>query len=64
MIGPTRVHLDEVEGLGCFMELEVQMKDGQSDAQGQAIAEDLMRRLDVRPENLIEGAYMDMLEAR
>lgn len=63
MVGQTRIHLDVVEGLGHFMELEVVMREDQSDAEGQAIAEDLMRRLGVRGEALIEGAYMDLLEA-
>jgi predicted adenylyl cyclase CyaB len=62
MVGQTRIHLDEVEGLGHFMELEVVMREDQDDAEGQAIAEDLMRRLGVREEALIEGAYMDLLE--
>ncbi|MGB7873988.1 MAG: class IV adenylate cyclase [Anaerolineales bacterium] len=62
MVGQTRIHLDVVEGLGHFMELEVVMREDQSDAEGQAIAEDLMRRLGVREEALIEGAYMDLLE--
>ncbi|MGD8404715.1 MAG: class IV adenylate cyclase [Anaerolineales bacterium] len=62
MVGQTRIHLDEVEGLGHFMELEVVMREGQSDAEGQAIAEDLMRRLGIREDALIEGAYMDLLE--
>ena len=64
MVGQTRIHLDEVEGLGHFMELEVVLRERQSDAEGQAIAEDLMRRLGVREELLIEGAYMDLLESR
>ena len=64
MVGQTRIHLDDVDGLGQFMELEVVMQAGQSDADGRAIAEDLMRRLGVREEALIEGAYMDLLESR
>jgi predicted adenylyl cyclase CyaB len=64
LVGQTRIHLDEVEGLGHFMELEVVLREGQSDAEGQAIAEDLMRRLGVREEALLEGAYMDLLESR
>lgn len=63
LIGQTRVHLDDVEGLGQFMELEVVMRDGQSDAEGQAIAEGLMERLGVARSNLLEGAYMDLLES-
>ena len=64
MAGQTRIHLDEVEGLGQFMELEVVMREDQNDAEGQVIAEDLMRRLGVREDALLEGAYMDLLESR
>jgi predicted adenylyl cyclase CyaB len=63
LVGQTRVHLDEVEGLGQFMELEVVMHPEQADAEGQAIAEDLMTRLGVREEDLLKGAYMDLIEA-
>jgi len=62
LVGQTRVHLDEVEGLGQFMELEVVMRPEQSDAEGEQIAQDLMDRLGVRPEDLIDVAYMDLLE--
>ena len=62
LVGQTRVHLDDVDGLGHFMELEVVMRDGQNDAEGQAIAEDLMASLGVEGSDLLEGAYMDMLE--
>lgn len=64
MVGQTRIHLDKVEGLGHFMELEVVMRADQSDAEGQAIAEDLMRKLGIREEALIEGAYMDLIESK
>jgi predicted adenylyl cyclase CyaB len=63
LVGQTRVHLDDVEGLGQFLELEVVMQERQSDAQGQAIAEGLMARLGVEKKDLIEGAYMDLLES-
>jgi predicted adenylyl cyclase CyaB len=63
IVGQTRVHVDDVEGLGQFMELEVVMQAGQSDAEGQAIAEALMTSLGVERKDLIEGAYMDMMEA-
>lgn len=63
LVGQTRVHLDDVEGLGQFMELEVVMQEEQSDAEGQAIAEDLMARLGVERTDLLEGAYMDLLES-
>ena len=63
LVGPTRVHLDRVEGLGQFMELEVVMQEGQSDAEGQAIAEGLMTELGVEQSDLLEGAYMDLMES-
>ena len=64
IVGQTRVHLDDVEGLGQFMELEVVMQVGQSDAEGQAIAEGLMTGLGVERSDLLEGAYLDLLESR
>ena len=61
-IGPTRVHLDEVDGLGRFVELEVVLKEGQSEDQGRQIADELMKHLDIRPEDLIDRAYIDLLQ--
>ena len=63
LVGQTRVHLDDVEGLGQFMELEVVLREGQSETEGQAIAEELMERLGVEKSDLLEGAYMDLLES-
>jgi len=62
MIGQTRLHLDEVEGLGNFMELEVVLRPGQSDADGRVIAGDLMAKLGILSADLVEGAYIDLLE--
>lgn len=63
MAGQTRIHLDDVEGLGQFMELEVALQEGQSDAEGQSIAEELMASLGVQSGDLLERAYMDLLES-
>jgi predicted adenylyl cyclase CyaB len=64
LVGQTRVHLDEVEGLGDFMELEVVLHPGQANAEGQAIARDLMTQLGVAEDDLLECAYMDLLEGK
>jgi predicted adenylyl cyclase CyaB len=64
MVGQTRVHLDDVEGLGQFVELEVVMRPDQPDADGQAIAQQLMTQLGVTEADLLEGAYMDLIEER
>jgi predicted adenylyl cyclase CyaB len=64
LVGQTRVHLDNVSGLGHFVELEVVLRPGQSDAEGQEIARDLMARLDIREEDLLEPAYIDLLQQK
>lgn len=61
MAGRTRMHLDRVEQLGEFLELEVVMADGESLADGVAEAHALMESLGVIPDQLIEDAYLDML---
>ena len=61
LVGRTRVHLDRVEGLGHFLELEVQLVDDESSEHGIREATDLMEKLGIQPEQLIEGAYIDLL---
>lgn len=61
LAGATRIHIDRVEGLGDFMELEVVLQDGQSDAEGVAIAEALMQALGLGAAPRLSGAYMDLL---
>lgn len=63
LVGRTRVHLDRVEGLGDFMELEVVLRDGESADDGVAEAHDLLRRLQIEPGRLVPGAYVDLLRA-
>ena len=62
MVGQTRIHLDDVAGLGKFMELEVVLQPDQTDEEGQAIAEELMKKLGVLEGDLIDSAYMDLME--
>jgi predicted adenylyl cyclase CyaB len=64
LAGRTRVHLDEVEGLGAFLELEVVLRDDEATAAGEAEARTLMAALGVTPAQLVEGAYVDLLAAR
>ena len=61
MAGQTRMHLDRVDGLADFLELEVVLRDGQSDADGIAIAERLMTALAIGPEDRLAGAYLDLI---
>ena len=61
LVGQTRIHLDEVAGLGSFLELEVVLAEGQSPDEGHRTAREIMAALEVRDEDLIEGAYADLL---
>ncbi len=62
-LGQTRIHLDQVDGLGHFLELEVVLRPGQPMHSGERIAKDLLDRLDIPQESLIESAYFDLLDA-
>jgi predicted adenylyl cyclase CyaB len=61
MVGRTRVHLDRVEGLGDFLELEVVLDQGEPPEAGVREAHELMARLGVAPAQLVEGAYVDLI---
>lgn len=64
MVGRTRVHLDRVEGLGDFMELEVVLADGEPLEKGQEEADRLRKDLGIAPDQLIDVAYIDLIEAK
>jgi predicted adenylyl cyclase CyaB len=63
LVGQTRIHLDQVEGLGAFIELEVVLDPGQDIQYGTAVAEDLMSKLEIEKEDLIAEAYVDLLRS-
>ena len=63
LVGQTRIHLDQVQGLGSFMELEVVLRAEQTDAEGSAIAQNLMAALGLANAELLADAYLDMLVA-
>ena len=61
-VGRTRVHLDDVQGLGAFLELEVEMAEGESTTAGAEEARHLMRRFGIPEDALVAEAYVDLLE--
>ncbi|XP_063233388.1 uncharacterized protein LOC134537081 isoform X1 [Bacillus rossius redtenbacheri] len=87
LVGQTRVHVDSVQDLGDYMELEVateffrrfprhcstsnwrpvqhqvMLEDSQSLEDGQAIARSLIGQLGVREDDLVCGAYLDLLNS-
>lgn len=64
LAGRTRIHVDRVEGLGEFLELEVVLAEGEDAATGEAEARDLLQRLGIGDDDLVSGAYIDLLAAR
>lgn len=64
LAGQTRIHLDDVEGLGLYAELEVVLQADQTVEEGTAIAEHLMQQLGIQPADLVDGAYIDLLHAK
>lgn len=57
----TRIHLDEVHGLGDFIEFEVVMSGEMRGIEGRAIIEHLMREFSVGPDDLVEGSYCELI---
>ncbi len=64
MVGQTRLHLDRVKDLGDFLEFEVVLAEHETEAQGIAIAEDLLERLEIPRQELVDQAYVDLLRQR
>ena len=61
MYGQTRIHLDDVAGLGHYIELEVVLLPRQTEEEGAAIARQLMAALAITEEDLVDCAYLDLL---
>jgi len=64
LAGRTRIHLDRVEDLGDFLELEVVLGPQDDLAGGEAEARRIMEALGVAEADLVEGAYVDLLAAQ
>ncbi|HEY8505370.1 MAG TPA: class IV adenylate cyclase, partial [Gemmataceae bacterium] len=58
-----RVHLDEVEGLGAFVELEAMVGNGHTEADCAAAAEELAALLGVAADHRLAGSYVELLAA-
>lgn len=56
----TRIHLDEVEGLGGFVELEVVLRENDATETGLAEAARIMGLLGIDESQLVQGAYVEL----
>lgn len=59
--GQTRIHLDRVEMLGAFVEIEVVMQDGESEDDGHVELQHLLTQLGLETASVIDVAYADLL---
>jgi predicted adenylyl cyclase CyaB len=64
VVGRTRVHLDTVETLGTFLELEVVLEAHEAIETGVGEAEALMKRLEIEPSQLVASSYLELLQER
>ncbi|GHU04925.1 adenylate cyclase [Betaproteobacteria bacterium] len=61
LAGRTRIHIDRVEGLGHFLELEVVLTDDEPIEAGVSEAEQIMLKLGIKPSQWVDAAYVDLL---
>jgi predicted adenylyl cyclase CyaB len=62
LAGRTRIHLDRVDGLGDFVELEVVLAPEDDEQGGEAEAHEVFSKLGVAKSDLVAMAYVDMLD--
>jgi len=58
----VRIHLDQVDGLGSFLELEAVVPAGQFPQAGEELVNELLSVLRIDSARLVEGSYSDMVE--
>jgi predicted adenylyl cyclase CyaB len=61
LVDNVRVHLDEVDGLGRFLELEAVVGPEHPEAQCRERAAELLERFVIAPEDQLSVAYLDLL---
>jgi adenylate cyclase class IV len=62
LAGNTRIHVDDVEGLGSFLELEVMLSEGEAPEVGNGTCARFMHVLGVGEDDLVDSAYIDLID--
>ncbi|MCU0726386.1 MAG: class IV adenylate cyclase [Planctomycetes bacterium] len=63
LVGPVRIHLDRVEGLGDFIEFEAVLGPDFDEEAGHDAVAGLRARFGIAEEDLISGSYSDLVLA-
>lgn len=58
----VRIHLDEVDGLGSFLELEAVMPEASTDEEGESLVLRLMRAFGLEQHDLVDCSYCDLIK--
>ena len=61
LIGRTHVHIDNVEDIGDFIEFEVVLSEDEDEKIGVLEIQNLMDQFGIKNENLIDCAYIDLI---
>jgi predicted adenylyl cyclase CyaB len=61
LTGKTRIHLDRVENLGHFLEIEFVLAQNEPIETGVSIANALLTQFGISPQYLVNEAYIDLL---
>lgn len=61
----TRIHLDTVDSLGCYVEFERETSNRKGEAErGIKILKELLKTLEINPQNLEKSSYGDLVNAK
>jgi predicted adenylyl cyclase CyaB len=60
----VRIHLDDVDGAGSFLEFEAVLSDSADESGSRQLLDVLAGRFNLTPDDLLRGSYGDMLAAQ
>ena len=65
ILGNVRIHLDEIENLGSFIEFESELGEKETGTRNaESLIKELIRLFDIKEENIVACSYADLLKAR
>jgi predicted adenylyl cyclase CyaB len=64
LCGNIRIHLDDVAGLGMFLEFEAVLRPPYDDRAGRDDVERLMKQFGIAASDLVSGSYSDLIGER